>query len=119
LKAFFPLLDERDWKLEHAGQRVQIIKKAPQHGGILKFGTEVVSSAEHTFAALLGASPGASTAVSIMLTVLEKCFADKLRDSACLQKLREMIPSYGLSLIDNPDFCLQLRSETSTVLNFS
>lgn len=59
---------------EVAGQRVQIIKKDPVRGGILQSGTEVVSSADGLIAALLGASPGASTSVSIMLQLIERCF---------------------------------------------
>jgi hypothetical protein len=64
---------EQDWCLEVAGQRVQIIKKDPEHGGVLQFGTEVVSSSDGSIAALLGASPGASTSVSIMLQLLQLC----------------------------------------------
>ncbi|MCH1933150.1 malate:quinone oxidoreductase, partial [Shewanella sp. A25] len=67
-----------DWKLWTAGQRVQIIKNDPEKGGRLQFGTEVVSSKDASLAALLGASPGASTAAPIMLNVMEKVFADKV-----------------------------------------
>jgi len=76
LREYLPEAKLEDWELETAGQRVQVIKKHPGHGGILEFGTEMVFSADHSIAALLGASPGASTAVSIMLGLLEKCFAN-------------------------------------------
>ena len=77
LREFFPAANEGDWRLEVAGQRVQIIKKDPVHGGILQFGTELVGAADRSIIAMLGASPGASTAVSIMVDVLERCFPEK------------------------------------------
>jgi len=79
LKEFFPEAKTEDWRVEVAGQRVQIIKKDPTHGGILQFGTELVGAADHSIIAMLGASPGASTAVWIMVKVLEKCFAEQLK----------------------------------------
>src|SRR5690606_6836880 len=78
LREYFPNAQNQDWKLLQAGQRVQVITKDPEHGGILQFGTEVVASQDGTIAALLGASPGASTAAPIMLTVLEKTFKDRI-----------------------------------------
>ena len=74
LRNFIPNAKMEDWQLEIAGQRVQVIKKDNEHGGVLEFGTEVVSAADGSLAALLGASPGASTSVSIMLNVIKKCF---------------------------------------------
>ncbi len=74
LKQFMPTAKMEDWVIEKAGQRVQVIKKDPKHGGILEFGTEVVSSADGSIAALLGASPGASTSVAIMIEIVEKMF---------------------------------------------
>src|SRR5436305_549382 len=58
LRGFFPLAKESDWRLEIAGQRVQIIKKDKVHVGLLEFGTELISAADHSLTALLGASPG-------------------------------------------------------------
>src|SRR5690606_33966688 len=72
LKEFYPDAKMEDWELEIAGQRVQIIKKGQDGRGKLEFGTEIVSSADGTVAALLGASPGASTSVSAMLNLLKK-----------------------------------------------
>src|SRR5690606_21026657 len=70
LKQFIPDVNISDWELAYAGQRVQIIKKDGKNGGLLEFGTEVVHNSDNTVAALLGASPGASTSVYIMLDVL-------------------------------------------------
>lgn len=119
LREFYPQLDEADWRPEVAGQRVQIIKKDPTHGGILQFGTEIVSSADHSLAALLGASPGASTAVWIMVNLIEKCFADKLANGGWADRLKKMIPSYGQSLIDNAALCRKVRADTASVLQIN
>jgi malate dehydrogenase (quinone) len=116
LREFFPNAQEGDWRVEVAGQRVQIVKKDPAPGGILEFGTELVSAADHSVVAMLGASPGASTAVWIMIHVLELCFAEKLKAGAWSAKIKEIIPSYGTSLIDNTALCQRLRAETATIL---
>lgn len=117
LREFLPEVKEEEWRLEVAGQRVQIIKKDPVHGGILQFGTELVGAADKSIIAMLGASPGASTAVAIMVDVLERCFPDQVKDGAWTAKLKEMIPSYGQSLKDNPELCLKLRAETAATLH--
>lgn len=119
LRAFVPHAKLEDWDLEVAGQRVQVIKKDEQHGGILEFGTEVVSAADGSLAALLGASPGASTSVSIMLDLLKRCFTVAMQSEEWQAKLREMIPSYGQSLGDNPELCERIRSYTSGVLGLT
>jgi len=119
LREFYPNAKEEDWRVEAAGQRVQIIKKDPVHGGILEFGTELVVASDRSIVAMLGASPGASTAVWIMVHVLERCFADKLTSGAWLSKLKEMIPSYGQSLSDNPALAQRLRAETASVLHIN
>ncbi|MBC5992248.1 malate:quinone oxidoreductase [Pontibacter sp. SD6] len=116
LREYMPQAKQEDWVLEHAGKRVQVIKKHPDHVGVLEFGTEVISSADGTLAALLGASPGASTAVSIMLSLLEKCFPEKVRTPEWTNKLREMIPSYGQSLAENEALLHEVRAYTSEVL---
>src|SRR6201984_649721 len=95
LREFFPNAQEGDWRVEVAGQRVQIVKKDPAHGGILEFGTELVSAADHSIVEMLGASPGASTAVWIMLQVIERSFAEKLKTGGWSAMLRKIIPSYG------------------------
>jgi malate dehydrogenase (quinone) len=119
LREFFPNAKPEDWRVEVAGQRVQIIKKDPTHGGILEFGTELVSAADRSIVAMLGASPGASTAVWIMIHVIERCFAEKLKAGAWLPKLKEMIPSYGQSLIENAALCQRVRTETAAILKIN
>ncbi|RFS22794.1 malate:quinone oxidoreductase [Chitinophaga silvatica] len=116
LREYFPEAKMEDWQLEIAGQRVQVIKKDPEHGGILEFGTEVVSAADGSIAALLGASPGASTAVSIMLNLLKRCFNEQVETAEWQEKLRKMIPSYGQSLLNNPAKVDELRTWTTQVL---
>lgn len=93
---FVPNADPKDWELIVAGQRAQVIKKDAKKGGILQFGTEVVSSADGSIAGLLGASPGASTAVYIMIEVLKKAYPNEFKDWE--PKLKKMIPSYGKEL---------------------
>lgn len=119
LKEFVPLARMEDWKLEHAGQRVQVIKKDPKRGGILQFGTEVISSKDGSIAALLGASPGASTAVSIMLKLIGDCFPDQMKTAAWQTKIKEMIPSHGESLIKDPRLHARIRSWTHSTLDLS
>lgn len=117
LRQFYPEADPRDWKLQEAGQRVQVIYNDPEHGGVLQFGTEIVTAADGTLSALLGASPGASTAVSIMLKLLYQCFPD--RAEANMPRLLEMIPSYGKQLEDHPELLEQTRSYTNRILELN
>lgn len=119
LREYYPNVDEEDWKVEVAGQRVQIIKKDPVHGGILEFGTELVIASDGSIVAMLGASPGASTAVRIMLQVIERCFRDRLTSGGWADGLKKMIPSYGQSLIDSPDLCQRVRAETAAILQIN
>lgn len=116
LKEYLPTAKLKDWELEYAGQRVQVIKKDEKQGGVLEFGTEVVSAADGSIAALLGASPGASTAVSIMLDLLNRCFAEDLATEEWQAKIKEMIPTYGKSLAQDPELCKATRDKTSKVL---
>ncbi|MCB9638515.1 MAG: malate dehydrogenase (quinone) [Myxococcales bacterium] len=116
LRRYFPEAADGDWELAHAGKRVQIIKKHPTKGGSLEFGTEVVSSADGTLAALLGASPGASTSVQIMLDVLERCFPTQMEQSEWPERLREMIPCYGKDLNEHPELFREIRQQNLRVL---
>lgn len=100
LQKFFPGAKQEDWDLIDAGIRVQAIKKEDGDAGIVHFGTEVVTDANRTLSALLGASPGASVSTNIIVEVIKKCFAEKLEDSACHERLKTMIPSYDEDLID-------------------
>ncbi len=119
LKDFVPTAQMEDWVLETAGQRVQVIKKDEEQGGILEFGTEIVNASDGSIAALLGASPGASTAVSIMLNLLKLCFKNKINTPEWQNKLKEMIPSYGQSLARDEKLCEETRSYTSEVLGLN
>ena len=116
LREYYPGAQRDDWELEVAGYRVQVIKRDEDEGGVLEFGTEVVSAADGSIAALLGASPGASTAVSIMLDLLKRCFPQQLQTKSWQQKIKQMIPSYGKSLHSDAALLQQVRSDTSRVL---
>ncbi len=119
LKEYFPNAKKEDWRLWQAGQRVQIIKRDEEQGGVLKLGTEVVSSADNTIAGLLGASPGASTAAPIMLTVLQKVFKDKVATPAWQEKLHQIVPSYGTKLNDNPEAVAKEWAYTAGILQLT
>ncbi|KAA5533449.1 malate:quinone oxidoreductase [Taibaiella lutea] len=116
LKEFYPDAKMEDWELAIAGQRVQVIKKNAEGDGVLEFGTELVSAADGSIAALLGASPGASTAVSVMLELLKKCFPEQMSSASWQSKIREMIPSFGRELGNNPDLLHEMRKWYSGVL---
>jgi malate dehydrogenase (quinone) len=116
LSNFIPEAKEHDWEISHAGQRVQIIKKDANGKGKLEFGTEVITSADGSLAALLGASPGASTAVSAMLSIVERCFADELATEAWQDKIKTMIPSYGQDLTQDVELLRSIRQQTLSTL---
>ncbi|TCL73992.1 malate dehydrogenase (quinone) [Rhizobium sp. BK251] len=116
LRQFFPNAKRHDWTEAVAGQRVQIIKPDKDRGGVLEFGTELVAAQDKSLVALLGASPGASTAAFIALEVLEKCFAGELGNDAWLPKLKQIIPSYGIDLKTDADACRNVRAATAAVL---
>ncbi len=113
---YYPEARKEDWRLWQAGQRVQIIKRDAKKGGVLRLGTEVVSDDEGTVAALLGASPGASTAAPIMLQLMEKVFKDKVNSPEWQTKLKAIIPTYGIRLDGNPAEIEKALAWTSEVL---
>jgi malate dehydrogenase (quinone) len=115
LREFYPQMVESDWELSVAGQRVQIIRKDAEHTGKLEFGTEIVASADSSIVALLGASPGASTAVWIMVHMLENHFHRQLVGH-WVPKIQEMIPSYGHDLKTDAALSARVRAETAEVL---
>ncbi|WP_219096663.1 malate dehydrogenase (quinone) [Pseudomonas sp. UMAB-40] len=119
LKEYFPNAKAEDWRLWQAGQRVQIIKRDEAAGGVLKLGTEIVASADGSIAGLLGASPGASTAAPIMLTVLQKVFKDKVASPAWQEKLHQIVPSYGTQLNGSPEKVAQEWAYTAKVLQLT
>jgi malate dehydrogenase (quinone) len=94
LRNFYPDAKAEDWKLIDAGIRVQAIKKEDGDAGIVHFGTEVVTSEDRSISALLGASPGASVCVNIVLEVARKCFGELFAREEVQKKLSEMIPTY-------------------------
>ncbi len=114
LKEFFPEATLGDWRLLTAGQRVQIIKQHEKKGGVLQFGTEIVAASDGSIAALLGASPGASTAVDVMLDILTKCFSNRL--PGWKSKLEEMVPSFGKSLANDPELYREVRGKADASL---
>lgn len=116
LDEYYPNAKPDDWRLQVAGQRVQIIKPDAKRGGLLEFGTELVAASDRSLVALLGASPGASTAAFIAISVLEKCFPDELTAAGWLPRLKEIIPSYGISLIEDTDMLRRVRADTAAVL---
>ncbi|MGY1835647.1 malate:quinone oxidoreductase [Blastococcus sp. SYSU DS0510] len=118
LQAFVPTAEKRDWDMVTAGQRVQVIKQDPNSGkGVLQFGTELIVGGDGSIAGLLGASPGASTAVSAMLTLIERCFPQRL--DAWRPRLQEAIPSYGRPLNDEPALLAEIRAETTQTLELN
>ncbi|WP_420223730.1 malate dehydrogenase (quinone) [Pigmentiphaga litoralis] len=119
LKEYFPNAKKEDWRLWQAGQRVQVIKRDKEKGGVLKLGTEIVTSADGSIAGLLGASPGASTAAPIMLDLVGKVFKDKVASPAWQAKLRELVPSYGTTLNGSPAKVQQEWNATAATLQLT
>ncbi|AJT41277.1 malate:quinone oxidoreductase [Psychromicrobium lacuslunae] len=118
MQEYFPEANGNDWELITAGQRVQIMKKDRKQGGILQFGTEVITSSDGSIGALLGASPGASTAVPIMLELLQRCFPREFK-LQWQDKIKEMIPTFGVKLNDNPDLAAETMAKTAATLQLS
>ncbi|MFC0282267.1 malate dehydrogenase (quinone) [Camelimonas abortus] len=116
LQQFYPEAVRGDWKEAVAGQRVQIIKPNHHGGGFLEFGTELVPAADGSLAALLGASPGASTAAAIALEVLQTCFASRMTPDGWLPALKRVIPTWGVDLTTDAAACASIRAETAAVL---
>lgn len=114
LQTFVPNASPEDWTLATAGQRVQIMKKDAKEWGILQFGTEVVAAADGSICGLLGASPGASTAVQVALDVIAKCFPKDQERYA--KTIKEWIPSYGTKLSTNPALAKQIHEKTAKQL---
>lgn len=112
LREYVPTAKDEDWTLLQAGQRAQVMV-----GGKLQFGTEVVNAKDGSIAGLLGASPGASTAVPIMLELMEKCFPEQF--PAWKPTLTELIPTYGQKLNGQPELAHETEAETAEVLDLT
>lgn len=119
LRNFYPDAHADDWELASAGQRVQIIKQCDVKGGKLELGTEIVAAQDGSLAALLGASPGASTSVQAMLEVLQRCYPERMANAEWQTKLKQMIPSYGESLDENVPLLHEVRARTLRVLRLT
>jgi len=119
LRKFYPEARAEDWRLEVAGQRVQIIKKDPKKGGILQFGTELVAAQDGTIAALLGASPGASVTVSIMLELIERCFPEQVRSEQWAAKLKEIFPAREKVLETNAELYREVTMQSDERLELT
>ncbi|WP_156645438.1 malate dehydrogenase (quinone) [Lentibacillus sp. JNUCC-1] len=117
LRKFVPTAQEADWDIVTAGQRVQVIKDTEDGKGTLQFGTEIINSEDGTIAALLGASPGASTAVQIMFDILNRCFPEYME--AWEPNIKKMVPSYGVSLADHPEMFREIHAATAETLGLS
>uniref|UniRef100_UPI0035688D5E malate dehydrogenase (quinone) n=1 Tax=Pseudomonas sp. TaxID=306 RepID=UPI0035688D5E len=119
LRGFYPLAKAEDWRLEMAGQRVQIIKKDAKHGGILQFGTELVSAQDGSIAALLGASPGASVTVSIMLDLIQRCFPKQVESEQWRRKLNEIFPAMADVLASNAERYSEVQARSDELLQLN
>lgn len=116
LREFVPSAQSEDWDIVVAGQRVQVIKDTDKGGkGTLQFGTEVITSEDGSIAALLGASPGASVSVDVMLDVMKRCFPEEF--PGWEDKIKEMIPSYGTNLSEQPETFKEIHETVSRKLN--
>ncbi len=119
LREFFPTAKSEDWTLVQAGQRVQIIKKESGKSGELHLGSELVHAQDGSLTALLGASPGASVSAAVMLELLENCFSEHMASGKWKRKIKQMLPSYGQKLNDNPELNQQILLNTSKILHLS
>ncbi|MFP5163486.1 malate dehydrogenase (quinone) [Staphylococcus equorum] len=117
LRQFVPNAKSKDWEIVVAGQRVQVIKDTENGKGTLQFGTEVITSEDGSLSALLGASPGASTAVDIMLDMLKRCYGEEFKQWE--DKVKTMVPSYGMKLSDNEALYTKLNEEITKNLKIN
>jgi malate dehydrogenase (quinone) len=113
LREFVPKAEAKDWTYYEAGQRAQVIKPV-KGGGVLQFGTEVIASKDGSMAGLLGASPGASVSVSVMLDVMKHLYADSF--SSYTAKFKELMPGYDQQLNKNPKLAKEVLAQTAKVL---
>lgn len=114
LREFVPTADAKDWVLYEAGQRAQVIKPSGISGS-LQFGTEVISSSDGSIAGLLGASPGASVAVRVMLDVAERIYSEEF--TAWKPAITKLVPSFGVDLNSDAKLAKASLQSTAAALN--
>lgn len=114
LRDYYPEAVAEEWELIEAGQRVQVMRKDAKKGGVLQFGTELITKGDGSIAALLGASPGASTAVPIMLRLLRQCFPQQA--ASWEPRIQELVPAYGRTLNEEPALAEEIMAHTAQVL---
>lgn len=119
LREFVKNAKSGDWELKIAGQRVQIIKRDKEQGGTLEFGTDVVHSKDGSITALLGASPGASTAVHIMVEVIQLAFPELLQDREKSEKLSAMIPFWNKDITKHQDKFKEVQQKCMEILQLN
>lgn len=119
LRKFISNASSEDWDLKMAGQRVQIIKRDEEEGGTLEFGTEIVHSQDGRISALLGASPGASTAVHIMTNLIHLAFPEQAKSDNWQQKLSQMIPFWNKEIEANEEEFHKIRLQCSQTLQIN
>ncbi len=121
LHIFYPAAKAEDWKLIDAGIRVQAIKKTDGEAGIVHYGTEVITNADRTLSALLGASPGASVSVNIVLEVIKTCFPQLLASPEGKARMKEMIPTHDedLKLAANADYVRAVQQKANPLLQLA
>jgi len=121
LHIFYPAAQAKDWKLIDAGIRVQAIKKTDGEAGIVHYGTEVITNSERSISALLGASPGASVSVNIVLDVIKLCFPQLLATDAGKARMKEMIPTYDedIKLPENAGYFRDVQQRANELLQLT
>lgn len=116
LRRFIPDARSEDWELRVAGQRVQVIKRDEEQGGSLEFGTDVVTSKDGSITALLGASPGASVVVHIMLEVIKAAYPEQMKSPEWQKKLSEMVPFWNREVTENEEEFQKVQARCSELL---
>ncbi|MBT0721997.1 malate dehydrogenase (quinone) [Rosenbergiella collisarenosi] len=119
LREYVPHAKAEDWRLVVAGQRVQVIENDGNKGGTLKLGTEIITSKDGTISALLGASPGASTAAQAMLDLMGRIFKDQIVSEGWQQKIKQLIPYWNTALNEDKPATEQVLKHTSEVLGLA
>jgi malate dehydrogenase (quinone) len=121
LHVFYPAAKKEDWKLIDAGIRVQAIKKTDGEAGIVHYGTEVITNGDRSISALLGASPGASVSVNIVMEVVKKCFPQLLESPEGKARMREMIPTWDVDIkkAENANLFEEVSRRTDRILQLA